>query len=67
MSARALYPELAACGMNVRTGAVRGSLPKDEAGALLGHVRSNRAGLREVLQDRRDPNLEALRREGGAA
>lgn len=53
-SARALYLELAARGVDVRTGAVPESMPPDEARVLLGRVRANRAELREVLVDRRD-------------
>lgn len=70
MNARALYLELAARGVCVRTGAVPDSLPREETGTLLERVRANRAGLREVLVDRRNPDLKAVRseaREGGAA
>ncbi len=67
MSARALYLELCARGVCVRTGAVPDSMPPEEAGALLGSVRANREGLREVLEDRRDPDILAIRREGGTA
>jgi len=62
-SARALYLELAARGVCVRTGAVPGSMPCEEAGELLGRVRANRAGLREVLAERGDADLEAVRSE----
>jgi hypothetical protein len=44
-------------------------MPCEEAGELLGRVRANRAGLREVLAERRDADLEAIRseaREGAA-
>lgn len=64
--ARALYLELAARGVCVRTGAVPDSMPPEEAGELLGRVRASRAGLREILADRRDQDLEAVRREGAA-
>lgn len=67
MNARALYLELVARGVCVRTGAVPGSLSREEAGKLLRRVRANRAGLREVLvADRRDADLEAVRKEGAA-
>ncbi len=65
--ARALYLELAARGVCLRTGAVPGSIPPREAGTLLARVEANRAGLREVLANRRDADLEAVRREGRTA
>lgn len=67
VSARALYLELAAHGADVHTGAVPDSMPPDEAGVLLGRVRVNRAGLREVLKDGHDPDIAAIRWEGGAS
>ncbi len=66
-TARALFLELAARGVRVRTGAVPCCVPPHEAGELLGRVKANRAGLREVLVDRRDPDLEAVRQEGSGA
>ncbi|MDP9480171.1 MAG: hypothetical protein M3R38_31675 [Actinomycetota bacterium] len=66
-ASRALYLELAARGVCLRTGATPNSMPPCEAGELLGRVRANRAGLREVLVDRRDPDVLAVRQEGGTA
>ena len=67
MSARALYPELADGAGADAHAADPDSLPREKAGELLGRVGSNRAGVREVLADRRDLDLEAVRREGGTS
>lgn len=44
--------------------AVPDSMPREEAGELLGRVKANRAGLRAVLVDHRDEDLDAVRKEG---
>lgn len=67
MSARALYLELAARGVCLRTGRVPDSMPEGAARRLWERVRVDRGGLREVLVDRLDPDLEAVRREGRAS
>lgn len=61
--------ELVSRGVCVRTGSVLDSMAPDEAGELLGRWRSraSRAGLREVLADRGDADLEAVRAEGSRA
>lgn len=65
MSVRALYLELTARGVGVRTGSVPDlGLSCSGIAALMRRVRENRAGLREVLADRRNPDLEAVRDEG---
>jgi len=66
-TARALYLELASHGLCLRTGRVPATLPKSVAKSLWERVKANRAGLREVLVNRRDPDLEAVRREGCAS
>lgn len=62
---RALFLELAARGVCVRAGAVPDSLSPDEAGKLLGRVRADRAGLREILAGRGDKDLKAVLGEAG--
>lgn len=66
-TAHALFLELTARSVCARTGAVPCCMPPHEAGELLRRVRANRAGLREILVGRRDPDLEAVRQEGGQA
>ena len=76
--ARALYLELRAMGLGLRVEdtldggpldygiAVDGlcSLPAYLAGSVLRRVRENEDDLVRVLLDRRDPDLDAVRREG---
>jgi antirestriction protein ArdC len=66
-AAYALYLELAARGVCVRAGAVPDSMPGEDAGKVLGWVKANRAGLREILKGGQDPDLEAARAEGSKA
>lgn len=66
-ASRALYMEFAARGVCLRTGATPNCMPPCEAGELLVRVRANRAGLREVLVGRRNPDVLAVRQEGGTA
>jgi hypothetical protein len=76
--ARALYLELRALGLGLRVEdaldggpldygiAVDGlrALPGSLAQSLRRRVRENEDGLVRVLLDRRDPDLDAVRREG---
>ncbi|MDP9479648.1 MAG: hypothetical protein M3R38_28960 [Actinomycetota bacterium] len=64
---RAFYLELAARGVCLRTGRPPDSMPPREAGELLGRVRADKKALREVLMDRRDPDVRAMGQEGGTA
>lgn len=65
MSARVLFLELAARGVNMRSGQVPCGLSTADAGVLMRRVRTNRDGLREVLKDRHDPDVLAIKQEGG--
>ncbi len=62
-ASRALYLELAARGVSLRTGRV----PETAARRLWEHVRADGAGLREVLVDAHDLDVLAVRREAGNA
>lgn len=76
--ARALYLELRALGLAVRVVddpkggpldygiALDGlsSLPQERAGSVIQRVLENEEGLVRVLLDRRDADLEAVRRKG---
>ena len=64
---RALYLELAARGVCLSTRRVPASMSEAVAKSLWERVRANGEGLREVLRDRRDPDLLAVRQEGGMA
>ncbi len=65
-SARALFLELCALGIDLRTGAVPDlRLSCAEIARLMRRLRENREGLREVLAGG-DAGLEAVRREGTA-
>ncbi len=66
-SARALFLELAALGIDLRTGAVPElRLSCAEIAQLMRRLRQSREGLREVLVAG-DADLEAVRGEGSAA
>jgi hypothetical protein len=43
------------------------SMPGEDVGKVLGWVKANRAGLREILKGGQDPDLEAARAEGSKA
>lgn len=71
MTNRALYLELSAHGADLTTGevgepAIRtlGDVARCES--LLARVRQHRDELREILVDSEDPDLRAVRQEGGA-
>ncbi len=67
-ASRALYLELAARGVCLRTCRVPdSSMPEGVARRLWERVRADGAGLREVLVDRRDPDVRAVNQEGGTA
>lgn len=80
-SARSLFLELRAMGLKVRAeddpdgglldyGIVLDglrSLSETHAARVARLVRENRDGLVQVLLDRRDPDLDAIRREGRCA
>ena len=68
VSARALYLELSARGIDVFT---TGGVPKlelscTEIARLMQRVRENRVGLREILAGEADPDVQAVRREAAA-
>lgn len=77
-AARSLYLELRALGLGLRVEDTRDggpldygitveglrALPESLARSVLRRVRENEDGLVRVLLDRRDPDLDAVRREG---
>ena len=67
MSARALYLELAARGVCLRTGRVPDSMPESVARMLWERVRTDRKGLREVLVDPSDPDVLAVHQEASVS
>lgn len=67
VSARALYLELAARDVCLRTVRVPDSMPEGVAKSLCERVTADRAGLREViLASRQDEDLKAVKSEGAA-
>lgn len=67
MSARVLFLELAARGVNMRSGQVPDGLSAADAGLLMRRVRTNRDGLRKVLKEWHNPDVLAIKQEGGTA
>lgn len=64
--ARILFLELAALGIDPKTGHVpRLRLTFSEIARLMRRVRENRDGLREVLKERHNPDVLASKQEGG--